>query len=261
MYSLKDFFTLLEEYAPLKISHVAIDNGDYDNSGIIVDSHDRVEKVLFTLDLSNLAVKKALELGVDTIVTHHPAIYRPIKNLSRDGETAPLLSAIKAGLNVISMHLNLDMADLGVDECLARALGAKAVKIISPLGETNYGYGREFDLDLSLEKFTDNAKKELKSDRIISYGFGDIKKVATFCGGGSSIALNCVLSGLTDADVVVTSDMPHHVIKELIESGKKIVLIPHYVSEQYGFNKFYEWTLEKINSKAQAYYFEDKRFM
>jgi len=83
MYSLKDFFTLLEEYAPLKISHVAIDNGDYDNSGIIVDSHDRVEKVLFTLDLSNLAVKKALELGVDTIVTHHPAIYRPIKNLSK----------------------------------------------------------------------------------------------------------------------------------------------------------------------------------
>ena len=30
---------------------------------------------------------------------------------------------------------------------------------------------------------------------------------------------------------------------------------------QYGFNKFYEWTLQKINGKAKAYYFEDKRFM
>ena len=260
MYSIREFLTLLEEYAPLKISQAAIDSGDYDNSGIIVDSHDQIEKVLFTLDLSVLAVEKAIETGVDTVVTHHPAIYRPIKNLSRNGETAALLKAVKAGLNVISMHLNLDMADSGVDQSLAEALGAKDVKVLSPLVGTSNGYGREFSLDLDLVELVKKAGEELKTDRIISYGGGKVKKAASFCGGGSSIALGLVLSGIA-ADTIITSDMPHHVIKELIEKDKKIVLIPHYSSEQYGFNKFYEWTLSKIDGKAQAYYFEDKRFM
>ena len=259
MYNLKEFTAILEEYAPLKISLSAIESGDYDNSGVIVDSHDSIEKVLFTLDLSLAAVERAKELGVDTIVTHHPAIYRPIKSLSRVGETAALLSAVRQGLNIISMHLNLDMAENGVDQSLAIALGGKEVKSVTKIGD--YGYGKEFDFCGDLDTLKATAEETLKTERVITYGGGAVKKVASFCGGGSSVALEAVLLNKTEADTIVTSDMPHHVIKELIESGKKILIIPHYSSEQYGFNKFYEWTLQKINGKAKAYYFEDKRFM
>ena len=45
MYKLKEFLNLLEEYAPLLFSHRLIERGDYDNSGIIVENHDKVQKI------------------------------------------------------------------------------------------------------------------------------------------------------------------------------------------------------------------------
>ena len=40
------------------------------------------------------------------------------------------------------------------------------------------------------------------------------------------------------ADVIVTADLPHHVIKALVESGKCVLQFTHYTTEVYGFKKF-----------------------
>ncbi len=262
MLKLKDFMSVIDEIAPLSISYKMIEKGDYDNSGLIVECKEEINKILFSLDLSNETLKKAVELGCDTIVTHHPAIYNPVKRLSINDDTAPIVNAIKNGINVISMHLNLDMANDGVDQSLSSGLGAIDARIIEPLCQTEYGYGREgFVLECSAEEFLARAKKTFKSDRIIFYGSGTVKKVASFCGGGDDYALNAVNSGATDADTIVTSDMPHHVLKELIERGKKVMIMPHYVSEQYGFEKFYIAVSKKIGDAANAFYFIDNRFM
>ena len=261
MFSLKDLVALLEEYAPLALSEEAISLGGYDNSGIIVESHDKVEKVLFSLDLSDLAVKEAVECGADTLITHHPAIYYPIKSLSINDQTSALLNGIKNGFNVISMHLNLDMAKFGVDYWLAEGLGANKSIVLQPYSQTDCGYGREFEIDCRAEDFVKKAKESFGSDKIVFYGEGQINKVASFCGGGSEYALKSVKDKITSADTIVTSDVPHHVLKELIESGKKVLIIPHYVSEQYGFNKFYVWFTQKTQGKLSTYYFRDKRFM
>ena len=125
MYSLNSFFTLLDKIAPLSYSEMQVENGAYDNSGILVKTHDFVNSALFSLDLSAEAVKKAKRLKCDTVVTHHPAIYRPIKTLSVEGETAPVAEALLNGLNIISMHLNLDVADGGIDCCLCKGLGGE----------------------------------------------------------------------------------------------------------------------------------------
>ena len=115
MCNLKDFMAVLEQVAPLELSKKMIELGDYDNSGIIVKNNDTVKKVLFSLDLTENAVDFAVESRCDAIVTHHPAIYAPIKELSFDGDTKALLKATVSGLNVISMHLNLDIAESGID--------------------------------------------------------------------------------------------------------------------------------------------------
>ena len=156
MYKIKEFLSLLEEYAPLSYSHRLVERGDYDNSGIIVENHDKINKVFFTLDLSEKAVEKAIEVGADTVVTHHPAIYAPIKNLSDNGQTRALLLAIKGGLNVISMHLNLDVAKMGIDYCLSTVLGGKDAEILDRL-EDGVGYGREFFIEkTTVEDFKKN---------------------------------------------------------------------------------------------------------
>ena len=259
MYSVKEFMKILEGFAPLEISYKAIERGDYDNSGVIVNSGKNVEKVLFSLDLSLATVERAITIGADTIVTHHPAIYRPIKSLDIDGDTASLLKAVTAGLNVISMHLNLDMADEGVDYYLAKAFGGEKQKILDIVCSKN-GYGREFAIDKTAEEIKEIAQKVLGTDKVVLYGTGKISKMATFCGGGAEYALSAVEKGLTEASLVLSSDMPHHVLKGLIERGIAVLIVPHYPSEQYGFEKFYQ-AVKKKAKQAQVEYFEDKRFM
>lgn len=255
-----EFLEVLEKFAPLSLSKLMIDNGSYDNSGALIKCSNQVGKILFSLDLSLESVNKAVELGCDTIVTHHPAIYNPIKSLDIDQDTAPVLYAVKNGLNVFSMHLNLDIANEGIDSSLALALGGENAKIID-LIDGVHGYGREFKSGQNVNDFVNLIKKNLDTEKVISYGEGVCDIVASFCGGGAGEALKAVASGLTCADTVVTSDAPHHVVKELVERNIKLIIIPHYSAEEYGFNKFYARVKAQLGDKAQAYYFQDKRFM
>ena len=101
MCNLQEFFELLEEFAPLKYSRMMIERGSYDNSGILIKNTESVKKVLFSLDLTETAVNKGIANGCDTIVTHHPAIYNPVKSLDVENKSdAPIIKAIKKGMNV-----------------------------------------------------------------------------------------------------------------------------------------------------------------
>lgn len=264
MLKIDDLFNILNEIAPIDLSYKCIEKGDYDNSGIIIRSHENVEKILFSLDLSLAAIAKAKRLGCDTIVTHHPAIYYPIKSLSeKDMVTAPIVKAAENKFNVISMHLNLDVADNGIDASLCKGLGGEKYRILDRLTEKD-GYGREFSLTpVTLSEFVNKIKKEFKTNRVTVYGNRKsvIDKAASFCGGGASYAEKAVNEGKTDAKVIITSDMPHHVIKELVENGKSVIIMTHYSAENYGFNLFSERAGNKLKLKAETFVFNDKRFM
>ncbi len=260
MLKIENLLEILEKYAPLNISYSAIENGSYDNSGLLIKSADIANKILFSLDLSDMVIERAKEIGADTVVTHHPAIYNPVKKLIDGGENGVIVNAIKNGLNVISMHLNLDMTDKGIDYYLAEGLGGRESKILTFI-DGKHGYGREFSVNVDAQELLNIAKENFCSDKILLYGQGKINKVASFCGSGSSDGLECVEKGLTDADLIVSSDIPHHVLLPLLEKGKAVMIIPHYVSEQYGFYKFYKWAQAQLNGSAQMDYFVDKRFM
>lgn len=243
---------ILEEICLLKLSKIYIEKGHHDNSGTIVKQHDNASRMMFSLDLSGGAIAAAIENGCDTLITHHPAIYYPISSIE-----GALAAAVRAGLNVLSMHLNLDVAKGGIDDCLAEGLGAKKIKIIDPVS-VDFGYGREFQiLPEQFEKFIERVKREFRTERVVAYGGGLVRKVASFCGGGSGDAENY----RGDADLIVTSDMPHHVIKSLTERGKKILLLTHYAAEEYGFKKFYENVKRSAADFAECFIYEDSRFM
>jgi len=262
MYKTDEFFDILQEFAPMSIEEILLANGEYDNSGIIVRSHDDINCVLFSLDLSKEAVRQAKKVKADTIVTHHPAIYKPIKNIDfSDTATSALLEAIKSGFNVISMHLNLDYAEDGIDANLCKALGGTKYRLIDMIDE-KHGYGRLFPApDKTLGEFAKRVRASF-GKKVLVYGNpkSEITEVASFCGGGSGYAIEGVKDGRVSADVIVTSDAPHHVIKELVEYGKKLIFIPHYAGEEVGFKAFYEKVKEKCK-RVNAYYFKDKRFI
>lgn len=261
MFTLKELFEVLDGLAPLKYSAELIKQGDYDNSGILVRCTDCANKVMFALDLSVQAVEKAKRLGVDTIVTHHPAIYKPVSALDvSDTDTGAVALCLSYKINVISMHLNLDVANGGIDESLCRGLGAEKFEILDILSD-GVGYGRFFKIKPTFfGDYVKRIKTELNTNKIITYGkkTAIIEKVASYCGGGSGYAERHAKNGLK-TDLVVTSDMPHHVIKSLVEKGMCVMILTHYASENYGFKKFYLKTQQILDGKAELFYFDDAR--
>ena len=73
---LNDVLQRLEEVAPVALSdEFCAKYKMYDNSGIIINCGADIKGALFSLDLSETAVRQAKEYGYNLIITHHPAIY------------------------------------------------------------------------------------------------------------------------------------------------------------------------------------------
>ena len=264
MLNINELMNILNQIAPLSLSKKLIEKGDYDNSGIIVNGHENINGIMFALDLTEQVVKRAKRLKCDTIITHHPAIYYPISSLDANSPlTKPILLAIENKINVISMHLNLDIAKLGIDYYLAYGLGATKANILD-LVEDGCGYGREFCLNqTTLSEFVKKIKAVFGTQKVLCYGSKNtcFNKVASFCGAGASHAQEMILSGKTNAEVIVTSEMPHHILNQLIGLRKSIVLLTHYASENYGFKRFFESVSQKLNQQIKTYFYEDKRLL
>jgi dinuclear metal center YbgI/SA1388 family protein len=237
-----EYFKRLNSVAPKSISdEYCAKYGGYDNSGVLIDTGEDVKKALFSLDLTESAIKEAKKIGANLIVTHHPAIYAPIRSVS-----GKLADCIKAGISVISMHLNLDGVEGGIDESLsvavARACGGKApkgVRIAHAL--TGGGYGRAYDVPkVSKEEFVQGLQRELVTDKVWLFGNGtQFARVASFCGAGvDDSALAFAVE--QNADAVVSADWKHHQILAVLEAGMTAVQVTHYASEAYGFKKYYE---------------------
>lgn len=241
-----DLFEMLEEIAPVSLSdEYCAKFGAHDNSGILIDCGGEVNGVLYSLDFSINAVIEAKKRGYNVIVTHHPAIYNGVYKLDiqNDPQAIAIEKCIKAGISVISMHLNFDCAENGIDYFLMRGLGGERCEIMDRLSVG--GYGRAYEVEpVPFSSYVENVKKVFDSERIIAYGNNKkiVRSVASFCGAGcSESSVNFAISN--GVDVFVSSDLQHHRITALLDRGINVIQIPHYTAEVYGFKKI----IQKIN--------------
>ena len=259
---LEEFYKIIDAVAPKRLSDEYCEKyGAYDNSGLLVDTGSPVEKALFSLDLSFAAIDKAVETGANVIVTHHPAIYGKIADI-RCSDFQPLgeklIRCIKNGISLICMHLNLDVAQGGIDECLMQGVQTAAqgertgagMRVNDTLFEplSCGGYGRTYPITpVPLQALAENMRKEFRSERILVYGNGErlVKKAASFCGAGASEAA-VEFAVNNGADLLISSDFKHHVLSLAIERGLGVIALTHYASENYGFEKYYQ----KIRSQT-----------
>ncbi len=248
---LNDVLQRLEEVAPVALSdEFCAKYKMYDNSGIIINCGADINGALFSLDLSETAVRQAKAYGYNLIVTHHPAIYGGISrfDLTADPQSKALAECISCGISVISMHLNFDAAPNGIDYYLMRGLGGeKADKILAPL--VGGGYGRVYSIQQ--QKFGEYVKavgKEFNTDKALAYGDTQrtVSRVASFCGAGCDERA-IAFAAQNGADVFVSSDLKHHEIAALIARGLNVIQLTHYSAESYGFCKIYQKIKDELN--------------
>ena len=173
------------------------------------------------------------------------------------------VDAVAEALGRFRFHTGVypSVAEGGIDDGLFLGLGGKKCRFLNGLDDKAH-YGREFTVDKTLAEFKKHINKEFGTQKTLVYGSLKRKAglVASFCGGGAEYALSYVRGG-GKADTVITSDMPHHVLKELTERGKQVIILTHYASENYGFKRFFERVKGQVFGKAETFYFEDKRFL
>lgn len=215
---LQALLNLLEPFAPLSLAM------DWDNVGLMVGDRDwEVNKALVALDAGEAAVELAIREGCDLILSHHPLIFRPLKQL-----TDPLLiRLVSHHIAVISLHTNLDVADTGVNHVLASRLQLSVQGVLEQ--ETGLGLIGSLAQPLSLSELAEHTKQRLQcpSLRLWTAGRDLSTKVQTIaiCGGSGGSLIN--LAG-QQAEVFITGDISYH---SYLSSSIPLIDAGHFFTE------------------------------
>jgi len=138
--TLEEVLALLETIAPLNLAE------EWDNVGLLVEPEGAlkrpVSRVFLTIDLSESVLDEALTARADLLVAYHPPLFRALKRLRASApEERVIVRALEASLPVYSPHTALDATTSGVNDWLARGIGAGKLSPLTPhvqKGEPNF---------------------------------------------------------------------------------------------------------------------------
>ena len=125
----QSFLELLEQWAPVHYAE------DWDNVGLHAgDRNKEISKIMVALSPGEQAIDAAVKAGVDMLLTHHPLIFRSMKQVNSDTAAGrSLLKLIRNDVNLYCAHTNMDIAKNGVNDVLASALCLEQVKPLADL--------------------------------------------------------------------------------------------------------------------------------
>lgn len=131
MTTVQQVITLMEQLAPRSYAE------SWDNVGLMVgDRNAMVTGVLTTLDVKEETISYAIEHDCNLIISHHPLIFKGLKQLSCDTAQGRMIhKLIQHKIAVYSAHTNLDIAPGGLNDMLAERLGLIDVKGFIKTGE------------------------------------------------------------------------------------------------------------------------------
>lgn len=226
---------------------------EWDNVGLMVGSRSYpVKKVLTCLDVTNGVIEEAIRQKADLVVSHHPFLFSKLNRMDFDTlKGRQIYELIKNNICVVSAHTNLDVAEGGVNDTLAGALGLSNCDILKSY------IPNKFDIDLGLGKvgelpspldfkdFILKIKKglQISNVRIIGSQPQKVKKAGVFCGSFDG-DLYSVKS--RNVDVLVTGDIKYHTALDAAEMGLCIVDVGHFGSEYLIVKKLYELLTERF---------------
>lgn len=211
---------------------------EWDRVGVVLGDLTRpVSKIYFAVDVLPATVAEALEWGADFFIAHHPLFLfelaepepgtDPLPIAPWKSEIASQLEA--AGVMLLTAHTNADIADPGVSDALADAIGL--LNIVAMPG----GLGRVGEVlrPVPLSKFVEQIARSIPVGVNGIRATGDphqlIKRVAV-CGGSGDDRIEIVRE--LGVDAYLTADLKHHRVAEALAAGAPVLIdAGHFATE------------------------------
>ena len=224
MAKVQDIIAPIEAIAPKDLQE------SYDNVGLQCGTMTQeVSRILTCIDITEAVIDEAIARGCQMVVSHHPLIFRGVKNLVPEHSYIhrTLIKAIKNDIALYCAHTNLDNAVGGVNYKMSEILGMTDVQ---PMNEG--GVIGSLAESLTPIEFIKTVKEKFQAEHVCSnlgeYINEEINRVALCGGSGAEFMADAEALG---ADAFLTGEIKYHDYFDhptllLVEAG-------HYETEQY----------------------------
>jgi len=236
----------------------------WDNVGLIVgDGNGQVENVLVCLDVTLAVIDEAISKNCQAIVSHHPPIF---KALSRIDLTEPIGQILRLALvhdiALIACHTNLDSAEGGVSDALARALGLNETRPLQTIpGHPDAGLGRigSFGQPLPAREFLRRAAAITVNPALLVAGMlPETIACAAVCGGSGSEFASLARS--LGAEVYLSGEIKHSTAVWARDSAFCLIDGGHWGTERLAVDILADWlhgegglTVHRAESERPAF--------
>ncbi len=251
-----DITQIIENLAPLSYAY------KWDNVGLQLGSkEDSVTVVLTTLEITEDILDEAIKNNVNMIITHHPMIFSPLKNITKEDMKGKLIyKAIQNNISIYATHTNIDAASGGLNDYIADRLNIKDTKILEEVGnniysiedeESSNGIGRVGRLNdpKTLAELVTEIKEQIniKYIRVAGDLEATIENVAVINGSGADLIQSAIYKG---CQCVITGDVKYHDAQDAISQGINVIDIEHYHSEKFFANFLADYLSDEVRKRG-----------
>ena len=234
---INEIISIIEGVAPLDGA------ASWDNSGMQLARHNTtVHSLALCLDPSPPAIRRAIQLGAQLVVTHHPLLLTPRLPAVLDTFHEALSLLFGADMALYAAHTSLDVAMDGPAGWLAQELDLHEMRVLEPCPrQTNplRGLGCVGDLPepLSLEVLLVRLARHISLDGASLSGTAvesprTFKRIAYCPGSGASLVQAAAAAG---ADLFITGDVKYH---SALDAPLPLLDVGHHSLEEEMIRRF-----------------------
>ncbi|MGN0341427.1 MAG: Nif3-like dinuclear metal center hexameric protein [Roseburia sp.] len=218
--------TILEELAPADLAL------EWDNVGLLVgDKRQGIHTAYLALDATDDVIREATRCGADLLITHHPLIFRSMKQVTMDDFVGRRIqNLVRNGISYYAMHTNFDVCVMG--DLAAERMQLEHTQVLEVTGNFKgepCGIGKVGNLaaSVSLQECADLVKEKFDVPHVTVYGdLGrQVQRIAIAPGSGGDEIPYAVTA---QADVLITGDISHHKGIDALAQGLCIIDAGHY---------------------------------
>lgn len=224
---LRTIMDWLEQLSPLQYAE------EWDNVGLLLgDEEQEIRHIMIALDASDAVVRQAVEQKADLLLTHHPMIFRPLKQINNRSMIGRRIWKLATNqICYYAMHTNFDvkggMADLAAQRLELSDTEPLEVTVVEGSQPEGIGKVGRIAEPMTVEQLAHKVREAFNIENVMLYGNPEkqVTRVAISPGSGKSEiehALN------KKADVLITGDIGHHEGIDAVDMGLEIIDATHY---------------------------------